>query len=283
MAKIRTLLSSPKANIALFVLAAVLLLGGGIGAGRAALTYFSENYSSQVEMFDIGVSLVENNEIVSYRDFNDTDGDRTVSVSEHTGSLLENMLDENESFQLGHAYPEVLRVKNSGEIDQYVRVRLYKYWLDPVDPDKPDDRKKNRELTPDLIDLHLVNVGSASSSSPWILDEDSSTEERTVLYYRDILPAVNDDETQMDTDDERRFSIPFTDTLTVNSSVADKVSQTVKETENGKVITTTYKYDGVEFRIEADVDAVQTHNAGDAVHSAWGIDPSILNLSESQE
>jgi hypothetical protein len=87
----------------------------------------------------------------------------------------------------------------------------------------------------------------------------------------------------MDTDDERRFSIPFTDTLTVNSSVADKVSQTVKETENGKVITTTYKYDGVEFRIEADVDAVQTHNAGDAVHSAWGIDPSILNLSESQE
>ena len=35
-------------------------------------------------------------------------------------------------------------------------------------------------------------------------------------------------------------------------------------------VTTTYVYDNVAFQIEAQVDAVQTHNASDAIKSAWG-------------
>ena len=30
------------------------------------------------------------------------------------------------------------------------------------------------------------------------------------------------------------------------------------------------RYDGVSFRVEVEVDAVQEHNAEDAVWSAWG-------------
>lgn len=41
------------------------------------------------------------------------------------------------------------------------------------------------------------------------------------------------------------------------------------------MITTTYDYDGVEFRLEVEVNAVQTHNAKDAIWSTWGREVSI--------
>ena len=38
---------------------------------------------------------------------------------------------------------------------------------------------------------------------------------------------------------------------------------------------TTFNYDGVKFNLEAEVDAVQTHNARDAIKSAWGVDVNV--------
>ena len=49
--------------------AGLLLLGSTVGSTRAALTYYSENYSAQVDMSSIGVSLLENGETVSSRDY----------------------------------------------------------------------------------------------------------------------------------------------------------------------------------------------------------------------
>ena len=46
-------------------------------------------------------------------------------------------------------------------------------------------------------------------------------------------------------------------------------------TNDGKVITLDYDFDGVRFVMEAEVDAVQTHNAQDAIKSAWGVDVTI--------
>ena len=46
--------------------------------------------------------------------------------------------------------------------------------------------------------------------------------------------------------------------------------------ENGVTKTvTTFNYDGVKFNLEAEVDAVQTHNARDAIKSAWGVDVNV--------
>jgi hypothetical protein len=45
--------------------------------------------------------------------------------------------------------------------------------------------------------------------------------------------------------------------------------------DDGKTITTSYDYDGWQFCIEAAVDAVQDHNAEDAIKSAWGRDVTI--------
>ena len=89
--------SFPKITVLLLAASAVLLVGSGVGSARAALTYYSENYSAQMNMQSIGVSLVENDAVVSSRDY--------VSDNEWSGStegtLLANMLGEDEKFTPG--------------------------------------------------------------------------------------------------------------------------------------------------------------------------------------
>ena len=186
-----------KAVTAGLVVAAIAALGlSGVTGARAALTYFSDNYTSQAQMFDIGVSLMEKSgdadeyTNVAHRDYT---GDGTWD--EESTTLLEG-LDEN--LVPGKTYNEVLAVQNTGSIDQYVRVTIRKYWVDP-------DGEKTQELDPSLIDLHLLE------SNGWIIDEDASTSERTVLYYNDLL---EDGET----------TAPLSDTLTINGDIATKVT-----------------------------------------------------------
>ena len=243
----KKLLKSPVTSVLLFFLAAILLLGSAVGSTRAALSYYSENYTSRVEMDNIGVSLLENGTKVSWRDYsNKSDG----TWNEATGVLLEHMLTEGEEFRPGTVYPEELAVTNSGTIDQYVRVRLYKYWMDEKGNKLPD-------LSPDLIDLNLVNVGT-----DWLIDEASATPERTVLYYKNVLAAG--------------ATTPLlSDTLSVDAMLSARVSQTTVQTGNTTTVQTTYEYDGVQFWIEARVDAVQTHNAKDAIRSAWGCEADV--------
>ena len=57
----------PAATAVMFVAAMALLLFGSVEGTRAALTYYSETYASRVQMYDIGVSLLENGERVSWK------------------------------------------------------------------------------------------------------------------------------------------------------------------------------------------------------------------------
>ena len=52
-------LLSPVVTMVLFAVAVVMLLGSSIGGTRAALTYYSETYTSRLQMYDIGVTLLE--------------------------------------------------------------------------------------------------------------------------------------------------------------------------------------------------------------------------------
>ena len=226
MKKFKKILASPITTIAAFVLAAGLLLFSSIGGARAALTYFSDDYAANLQLQEIGVTLVENG-------------------APAEGELLKGLLAEGEQFKPGVSYKEQLNVYNSGVINEYVRVSIHKYWLD-------ENGEKIRTLSPDLIKLNLVNLGS-----DWLLDSEASTEERTVLYYNKLLNSQN--ETPL-----------FADRLTIDGSVADHVSETKKTDGRYTTITTVYEYDGARFCIEARVDAVQEHNAKDAVWSAWG-------------
>ena len=143
---------------------------------------------------------------------------------------------EGHGFKIGYTYDEKLSVRNVGTIPQYVRVSVYKYW-------QTADGKRV-DLSPELIKLGFVTDGG------WTIDEAASTRERTVLYY--ATPIEPGEDTTL-----------FMNTLTIDPSVVTAVAELADGTEG-------YKYEGVDFKIKATVDAVQTHNANDAMMSAWG-------------
>ena len=233
--------------------AAVLLLGSTVGSTRAALTYYSEEYSAQVSMSSIGVALLENEnkDPVSERRYTE----RGTWETTGDGVLLENMLAEGKTPVPGEPYQEKLSVANTGNIDTFVRVVITRYWTDA-------DGNKTTELSPELIQLKLIN------RDKWIYDEASDhpdySPERMVLYYSEALGSG-------------MMTEPLSDTLQIDRSILNDV--VIKETtlEGGTVIKRTYeyKYDGYSFHLEAEVNAVQTHNAADAIKSAWGVDVTL--------
>lgn len=238
-----------KGTIVLIAAAGILLLSSAVGSTRAALTYYSENYTAQMELHDIGVTLTETSaqgtQDISSRNYSGSND----KWNESKGELLQDMLAEtNNKLILGKNYKEELAVNNSGNIDQYVRVRIFKGWTDA-------DGNKESTLAPSLIILNLTQNG-------WLVDEKASTEERTVLYWPTILEPGDSTE-------------PLSDTITIDRAIASKVKKETTQKDGVTTTTTTFEYDGVNFYLEAEVDAVQTHNAADAIKSAWGVDVDV--------
>lgn len=242
--------------ILLLAVAAVLLLGSTVGSTQAALTYYSENYSAEVTVSNIGISLVENGNDISRRNYLKDD-----QWDEVRGTLFADMLAEGEKFVLGETYPEVLTVKNSGAIDTYVRVIITKSWKDA-------QGVKDTTLSPALIDLELKLLDDTNQPNGWIIDQEASTAERTVLYYTKVVPVDGS-------------TAAFTKSLWVDPAVATKVIETVEtETVDGQVlrtITYEHEYDGYTFCVDVEVDAVQKNNAKDAIKSAWGVDVTVTD------
>ena len=277
MKNLKKWITSTRGTLVLFVLAAGLLAFSTIGSAWAALKYFSEIYKGHVEMYGIGVSLMEKDandeeaEIVAYRDYVHKSQDEWTETpgDEHIGVLLEGMLGEGEELVPGKVYPEEISCKNTGTIDQYVRITLYKYWIRPDGSkveaaDETDSDEKGlttQDLSPATIQFTFPNL-----DSDWILDTENSaeTEERQIYYYNKLLKAGED-----------TTATPLTDTIRIDPSIARYMKRT--ESDDGKTITMTYRYDGWQFCVEATVDAVQDHNAEDAIKSAWGRDVTISN------
>lgn len=222
---------------------AALLLLSTVGSTRAALTYYND-YAVEVSVSSIGVSLMENGKVVSHRNY---DGDGWSS--DGTGTLLSGMREEGEKFKPGKTYEENLSVFNSGAIDTYVRVILTRSWVDA-------GGNKDTNLTPALIGLELGQDG-------WYVDEKASTPERMILYY--TRPLVSGQSTP-----------DFCRGVTIDPAIGAKVTKNETLDESGnRIITTECAYNGYQFRLEAEVDAVQTHSGEDAVKSAWGVDVSV--------
>ena len=215
---------------ALSLAAALLLVFSAASSSRAALTYYSENYSAELQMFDIGVTLLENGNEVSWRNYARKDDEWQEGGGELLSHLLEG--ENGGKVQPGRAYEEKLSVRNSGSIDEYVRVIIYRYWEDK-------DGNRVTDMPPALIDLGLSGGG-------WIEDASAGTEERTVLYYTGIVPAGQQ-------------TPALSDTLTIKEETAVMLEG----------------HEGIRFVLEAEVNAVQTHNAEDAIKSAWGVDASM--------
>lgn len=233
------------APVLLLCASVVLLLLSTVGSTRAALTYYSENYAMEVTVSSIGVTLQENGNPVSYRNYLKDDWSDSGS-----GELLTNLVPEGETLLPGKRYAESLSVLNSGAIDTYVRVTLYRSWQD-------SQGNKLTELSPELIEFDLTE------NSGWIVDEKASTPERMVLYYTRVLPS--------------QASTPaLSRGVGVSNDIYREVEEiTVRETQEGKTFQTKYRYGGCWMSVKAEVDAVQTHNAAEAIKSAWGVDADV--------
>lgn len=236
MKKVKSIFMKPTI---LLGIAAVLLLGSGVGSARAALTYYSDQYSASMDMSTIGVSLKENGKVVSSKTYYDQ-GDATTNGE---GKLLQNLLKDDEKFVLGKTYDEKLAVENSGNIDTFVRVVLTKSWQ--------DKEGKNVDLSPALIELGFNQDG-------WVINEAQSTDERVVLYYTKVVES-------------KKTTPDFMKTI----RISNQLSTMYTKVEDEKTIKYQYTYNGYTFTLDAEVDAVQTHNAKDAIKSAWGIDVNV--------
>lgn len=219
------ILRSPIATIVLFALAALLIGFGGINAVQAAPRIESADYRAQVQLSNINVALTENGTVLA------NDAELFTNLVSRAG---------DSQLKIGKKYDDVLSVRNTerpdstneGEgIPEYVRVSVYRYWTDG------DDKAVN--LNPEYIKLNFL------TDNGWTIDEDASTPERTVLYYKDIVDVGSD-------------TTPFADGITIDSAVITQMS------------TGDFDYDNVNFHVKVTVDAVQTHNGTEAMTSAWG-------------
>lgn len=278
----------PKAVTAMLVAAALLLLSGSVGGTRAALTYYSDTYSSEISMQHIGVTLLElgQEDGEEWREVSKRDYTGGNTWREQKGSLLEGMrktVDGKQApLEIGKVYKEQMKVRNTGAIGEYVRVTVYKYWMDEngnklttqdtseslAEGTEAGKDSENPPLDASMIDLKFTDSGD------WQIDPSATTPERTVLYYYKPL-AVGEETTN------------FTDSLTIKREIANKVTTTETETTTtagDETITTktnvsTYAYDGKQFHIDVEVDAVQDHNAEDAILSAWGRSVTITDTA----
>ncbi|MBR3234014.1 MAG: hypothetical protein IKG11_00185 [Atopobiaceae bacterium] len=233
---LKKFLGSPIATVALFVAAAALIGYGGIKGVQAAPRVQSELFGVQVELDHIQTSLTENGQIA------EGDGDL---LGQRFFDANDDLSDASQ-FKVGKAYNEVLAVQNTGTIDQYVRVTVRKYWYEE-EQGADGVAKKRVNLDPSLINLHFV------TDDGWVIDEKASTPERTVLYYQGIVGSEQDSESG-----EPSSTSPFVDKITISSDV---LTQTTDKNLD---------YENLRFCVEAEVDAVQTHNGDEAMRGVWG-------------
>ena len=199
-------------------------------------TLTAKNKMLSANVRSIGVTLKENGEVVSSAN----NGEETI-----TTPLLRKMLIGDERFEIGKKYNEQFSVYNSGAIDTYVRIIITKKWLD-------NNNNTVTDLSPESIELNILE------NNGWFADENACIPERSVVYYKKILPAGE--------------STPnVTQYLRINSDVYNNYNVV---NNNGNIIVEN-KYNGYSFYLDVEVDAVQTHNAVDAIKSAWGINVNI--------
>ncbi len=226
----------------LIVLAAGIILVGAssVGATRAAKVYQSNTETADFSTASLSVDLQEKQ------------GEKYVSVDGKDTLKFTNL---SSDFHIGEKYDENVRVVNNstGEYDEYVRVTVKKSWVD-------SDGKKITKLDPDLIKFSVADGWFEDVSN----NTSDKTKEKSVFYYK--RPIVYGDGNAVD----------FLTNVKIDNDLL-KYASTITTKEEGEytIIENKYKYNDYSFNVEIKVDAVQTHNAKDAILGAWGIDAEV--------
>ena len=269
----KTKIPFSKRTLALLAVTLLLIAGGSITGSKAALTYFSEDYIADFKLDHIQVHLIENSrDVCEGKNGDDSVHGTYTGVKKVKGNLLNYLgykadlyTEDTAAYQIKHTlgevepgrtYKEEIKARNGQNIPQYLRLTVKKYWVDTK------TGKKDTRLDPKLIKLSYS--GNSYNAGPWIRNKAESTPESETYYYSKILPKEED-------------TPPLFDELTIDASIVDEANMTVdsKTTQSGNkkvtVYTYSYDYNGYAFYIEADVQAIQTHNINDAISSLWGV------------
>lgn len=211
----------------------ILILGlVVISAGSITATRAAMVYQSAAERVNFSTAEIS-------VDVEELVDDSFISVGEQNGLTFPEIANDD-SFKIGKNYSENVRIVNNSNEEtgysEYVRVIVRKSWYKDG---------KNTNLDPSLIKLDIADG--------WFLNESESTAEQSVYYKTSPLGCGN--------------ATPFLTGITVDNKVTTLVTQ--KETESS--IESEYLYSGESLKIEIQGDAVQTHNAEDAIYAAWGV------------
>ena len=266
-----------KRTTALIVAAVLLFAGGGVAGTRAALTIQSEYYRAEFYLNHLQVHLLENGEDVceraGHRNTLDTQDKEVGELA--TALKYEHKVGKDEvlgKVEPGMAYQEVIQAQNGSDIDEFVRVTIRKYWMEK---DEDGNLVKSSALNPDRIKLYYGEEGKYNSEY-WTLNKKENldkngkrSKETSTYYYKTDLSSGEK-------------SQPLFNKLKIDATIADFGEIKTTETQEGNktVYTYEYQYDGCVFYIEADVQAIQTHNVNDAIRSQWGVDNVTANYND---
>lgn len=232
-----------KRTIFFSALAAILLCVAVCSTAFATLGFMSDSYELDFETSEISVSLSEQ-------------GEDADSVIVDDATLLSWMKDD-EPLKLGYTYNERIAAINTSSQPEYVRVVVNKYWIiDNAQEGDSSEVVKDTTLNPSLIQLGF-------NTEEWTIDPTNpQSKEQTVLYSKNpIAPGA---------------SCNVVSTLRVDPSI---LTMTSSSETNNHITTLTYAYNNVDLGIDVECDALQTHNATDAMRDAWGINPELLGIN----
>lgn len=234
---------------AFLVMAVLLLISAAAVAAKTVADIQSAEYKAEFELSNLDVSLVEN-------------GTEVSDVDQVLLTPLEG------KYKPGYVYDEAITARNHGDINVFLRINLRKYWAD-------ENGNKVNFLDPAMIELKYN--GKQDCGPDWQINEDETTTERTTYYYTKLLKGTIDSAGEETT--------PVVNTLKINGDITKKENIKVHETtEDGKTtIKYEYLYNGYWACIEANVQALQNHNAQDAVESLWGLTKDDITVTTDGE
>lgn len=266
-----------KRSLALLVAAAMFLGAGTFAAAKTVFAIQSEYYRAHFYLNHLQVHLIENGKDVCKRAGHENNLD---SGSKVTGELATSLGYKHQdgsseklgSIEPGKLYQEEIAAQNGSDIDEFVRLTVRKYWMEVRKDDEgnviTDENGdpvlvKSSKLKPSRIHLYY-NGKEGYNSSAWTLNKREQTAESSTYYYK----------TDLDPDDT---SALLFDKVSIDKDIIDlgEVKESTETLSDGQTTKTIYKYsyqyDDCVFFIEADVQAIQTHNIDDAIKSQWGV------------
>lgn len=251
-------------TLALLAAAILLFAGGAVSGTRAALNIQSDYYIAQFYLNHLQVHLIENGKDVC-GGHNNLDGESKI-----TGQLATALGYKSDTelgtVEPGKLYQEEIAARNGNNIDEFVRLTVRKYWAKTDENGNVilKDGLPEKAGNMDPAWIHLYYGGSETyNSGAWTENPAERTEESSTYYYKTDL-------------DPNADSALIFDQIMIDRQLAKISKVDVTEESAGgvtkKIYKYIYKYDGCAFYIEADVQAIQTHNINEAIKSQWGVD-----------